>query len=356
VTQPGHGTVAITGGGSGLTYSPNPNYCNGGSPTDDFTYTLNGGSTATVRVTVTCVDDNPVAVNDTATVSRNSGATQINVLANDTDPDGGPKTIQSVTQPGHGTVAITGGGSGLTYSPNPNYCNNGSPTDNFTYTLNGGSTATVAVTVSCVIQGTSGNDVITGTPGEDVINCGAGNDTVNGGGGNDVINCGAGKDTVSGGPGNDTLNGEAGNDTLNGGAGNDTLNGGDGNDTLNGGDGNDTLNGGGGNDDLNGGPGDDILNGGPGNDKLVGGGGNDVLHPNSAPLSTTTRRQAETPDYNGLSGGPGNDKLKGGPGDDTLSGGSGNDELLGKAGNDTLIGGRGKDKLVGGPGRDRQKQ
>ena len=48
------------------------------------------------------------------------------MLANDTDIDGGPKAIQSVTQPGHGTVAITGGGSGLTYRPNSNYCNGGS--------------------------------------------------------------------------------------------------------------------------------------------------------------------------------------------------------------------------------------
>ena len=150
VTQPAHGTVVITGGGTGLTYSPNPNYCNNGSPTDNFTYTLNGGSTATVAVTVTCVDDNPVAVNDTATVAEDSGASSINVLANDTDIDGGPKTIVSVTQPAHGTVAITGGGTGLTYTPNPNYCNNGSPTDSFSYTLNGGSTANVRVTVTCV--------------------------------------------------------------------------------------------------------------------------------------------------------------------------------------------------------------
>ena len=150
VTQPAHGTVAITGGGTGLTYTPNANYCNNGSPTDNFTYTLNGGSTATVAVTVTCVDDNPVAVNDTATVAEDSGATSINVLANDTDIDGGPKTIVSVTQPAHGTVVITGGGTGLTYTPNPNYCNNGSPTDSFSYTLNGGSTANVRVTVTCV--------------------------------------------------------------------------------------------------------------------------------------------------------------------------------------------------------------
>ena len=61
----------ITGGGTGLTYQPNPNYCNDppGTTLDTFTYTLTpGGSTATVSVTVTCVDDPPVAVNDTATV------------------------------------------------------------------------------------------------------------------------------------------------------------------------------------------------------------------------------------------------------------------------------------------------
>ena len=151
VTQPAHGTVAITGGGSGLTYQPNPNYCNDGSPTDDFTYTLNGGSTATVAVTVTCAVDNPpVAVDDTKTVAEDSGATAIDVLANDTDPDGGPKAIASVTQPAHGTVAVAPDNLSLTYTPNPNYCNGGSPTDDFTYTLNGGSTATVGVTVTCV--------------------------------------------------------------------------------------------------------------------------------------------------------------------------------------------------------------
>ena len=49
----------------GLTYKPDANYCNA-EPADDTSPTpLNGGSTATVSVTVTCVDDTPVAVNDT---------------------------------------------------------------------------------------------------------------------------------------------------------------------------------------------------------------------------------------------------------------------------------------------------
>ena len=50
MTQPANGTVVITGGGTGLTYAPNANYCNTPPGTlDTFTYTLNGGSTADGR-------------------------------------------------------------------------------------------------------------------------------------------------------------------------------------------------------------------------------------------------------------------------------------------------------------------
>ena len=156
VTQPANGTVVITGGGTGVSYSPNANYCNtppGTSP-DTFTYTLApGGGSATVSMTVTCVDDAPVAVNDSATVVEDSGASAVDVLANDTDVDGGPKSVASVTQPANGTVVITGGGSGVSYSPNANYCNTppGTSPDTFTYTLApGGGSATVSMTVTCV--------------------------------------------------------------------------------------------------------------------------------------------------------------------------------------------------------------
>ena len=120
VTQPANGTVVITGGGTGLTYEPDADYCNTppGTTLDTFTYTLTpGGDSATVSVTVTCVDDDPTAVDDSATVAEDSGATALDVLANDTDVDGGPKSIASVTQPTNGTVVITGGGTGLTYAP-----------------------------------------------------------------------------------------------------------------------------------------------------------------------------------------------------------------------------------------------
>ncbi|GLP81491.1 hypothetical protein TUM20984_29110 [Mycobacterium antarcticum] len=141
VTQASHGTTTFTA--SGVTYAPNANY-NG---TDSFTYTATDGSltgTATVTVTVTAVDDVPVAVNDTATVVEDSGTTLIDVLANDTDVDAGPKTITAVTQPAGGTITFTG--TTLSYTPNANYTG----TDTFTYTLNGGLSATATITVTAV--------------------------------------------------------------------------------------------------------------------------------------------------------------------------------------------------------------
>ena len=62
-------------------------------------------------------------------------------LANDTDPEGDPITIESVVQPANGMVVITNGGADLTYQPDANYCNDppGTTPDTFTYTINGGS-------------------------------------------------------------------------------------------------------------------------------------------------------------------------------------------------------------------------
>ena len=106
--------------------------------------------------TIVNVDTAPTAVDDPATVAEDASATAIDVLANDTDPDGGDQFIASATQPTNGTVVLTGGTpgahTGLTYQPDAEYCNSvsGIP-DTFTYTLTpGGDTATVSVTVTCV--------------------------------------------------------------------------------------------------------------------------------------------------------------------------------------------------------------
>ena len=96
------------------------------------------------------LDVPPAAVADSATVTEDAAPTAIPVLANDADVDGGPRSVASVSQPANGEVAITGGGTGLTYRPDAGYCNAGGPTDDFTYALSpGGDTATVAMTVTC---------------------------------------------------------------------------------------------------------------------------------------------------------------------------------------------------------------
>jgi len=172
-TQPAHGTLVLNPTGT-FTYTPTANY----TGTDTFTYTVSdeaspwhlhglsglffgGGhtSTTTAKITITPVDDPPVAVNDiAATIAEDSGPTLIDVLANDTDIDAGAKQIIAITQPAHGTATFSG--TAVTYTPTANF--NG--TDTFTYTLNGDSTATATITITPV------NDApvlgqVTSTPG-----------------------------------------------------------------------------------------------------------------------------------------------------------------------------------------------
>ena len=93
----------------------------------------------------------PTAEDDAATVTEDDPPTTIDVLANETNPDGFPLTITNITTPpANGTVAITNAGADLTYEPDPDFCNDGTPTDDFVYELNNDTTATVAMTVTCV--------------------------------------------------------------------------------------------------------------------------------------------------------------------------------------------------------------
>ncbi|MDV7213490.1 beta strand repeat-containing protein, partial [Azotobacter beijerinckii] len=150
VTQPAVGGSVTLAGGV-VSFTPTAHW-NG---TTSFTYTLsdgNGGTdTATVSVTVTPVNDAPDAVNDSFTVAEDSGATVLNLLANDSfAPDTGETlTVTAVTQPAvGGSVTLVGGV--VSFTPTANW--NG--TTSFTYTLsdgNGGTdTATVSVTVTPV--------------------------------------------------------------------------------------------------------------------------------------------------------------------------------------------------------------
>ncbi|MEO7197535.1 MAG: cadherin-like domain-containing protein, partial [Solirubrobacterales bacterium] len=165
-TDPQYGSVLIVDGSPDqVRYTPDPNYCNdpGPAPVDSFSYTISdpGGATdsADVAITVSCVNDGPLAVDDARTVAEDSGPSDFDVLSNDTDPDGDPLQISagSVSDPANGTATlVVGSPDQVQYTPDPNYCNDPdpAPTDDFDYTISDGfggtDTATVSVTVSCV--------------------------------------------------------------------------------------------------------------------------------------------------------------------------------------------------------------
>jgi VCBS repeat-containing protein len=92
-------------------------------------------------ITITNVNEPPVAENDTATTSQDTAVT-IDVLNNDSDPDHDTLTVDSVTQGAHGSVINNGGD--VTYTPDDDF--NG--TDSFNYTISDGNGGTDTATVS----------------------------------------------------------------------------------------------------------------------------------------------------------------------------------------------------------------
>ena len=97
-------TVAINADGARINYTPSTNY----SGTDIVTYTIsdgNGGTdTGTLTITVTAVNDAPVAVNDTETLTEDDGLTSITVLNDDSDADGDSLTVSAISYSGTGTA------------------------------------------------------------------------------------------------------------------------------------------------------------------------------------------------------------------------------------------------------------
>jgi len=158
VTQPENGSV--DNDGEAVTYTPDADF-NG---TDSFTYTVtdgNGGTaTATVTIAVAMVNEDPIAQVDTAATGEDMPVT-IAVLDNDSDPDGDPLQIESLTQPLHGSAARSG--ETIIYTPARNF--NG--TDSFTYTVtdgNGGTaTATAEITIAAINDPPIGRDDATAT-------------------------------------------------------------------------------------------------------------------------------------------------------------------------------------------------
>ncbi len=146
---PSNGTATVNPDGS-ITYVADDGFvgvdsfvyevCDDGTPTEC--------DTATVDITVSA-NQGPDAVDDSATVDEDSGPVTIDVLTNDSDPEGGALTVTSAGPAANGTVTVNPDGT-IDYTPDPDF----SGTDTFTYTVcdvaGNCSTAEVTVTVNGV--------------------------------------------------------------------------------------------------------------------------------------------------------------------------------------------------------------
>lgn len=137
VTQPVNGSVLIAAG-TAISYEPDAGF----EGEDSFSYQVTDGrgglATATVTVTVMPAGNaTPFAAPDVVSTDAGTSLT-IDVLANDSDPNGDPLTITAVTRPQNGTARIEG--TAITYTPNPGYAG----VDTFDYTISDGELTAMA--------------------------------------------------------------------------------------------------------------------------------------------------------------------------------------------------------------------
>lgn len=171
-TDPGLTQVAQTGiayGGSSLNLYFVPALDFNGTASFHFTATDNLGATTaapgTATITVTPVNDPPVANNDIASVSEDGPPTVVDVLANDSDPDAGDsKSISALDTSGTaGTVTLAADHLTVSYDPGIvfQYLATGETvTDTFHYTVADKALATDQGAVTVTIHGA--NDAPTG--------------------------------------------------------------------------------------------------------------------------------------------------------------------------------------------------
>ena len=141
VAQPAHGT--LSGQGANLTYTPAANF-NGA---DSFTFKTNDGADesaeATVSISVTPVNDLPVANDMNVTTDEDK---PLNITADVTDVDGDALTYYFYSYPKHG--ALLGTAPNFTYRPEADY--NG--TDSFSYRVSDGTATTATATVTITLN------------------------------------------------------------------------------------------------------------------------------------------------------------------------------------------------------------
>jgi len=150
-----HGTVVLNADGT-VTYTP------GGGRDEDvtFPYTIEdvSGLSDSATVSVTMVDElpdgePPVARDDSARTFMDRGVT-VDVLANDTDPDGDDAALEvtAVSQPLSGSVVITSNGRALRYTPSSGFMG----TATFSYTITDADTLTATAKVTVIVGDSSG--------------------------------------------------------------------------------------------------------------------------------------------------------------------------------------------------------
>ncbi len=145
ITPPASGTLDFTAGGS-FTYTPNANYFG----SDSFTYTVTDGKRtslpATVSITVTAVNDVPVAGADNYGVLKDTPLTisaANGVLRNDTDVDSPALTATLVQTTSSGALTLNSDGS-FNYTPNSGYTG----PDTFIYRAGDGALQSTDTTVT----------------------------------------------------------------------------------------------------------------------------------------------------------------------------------------------------------------
>jgi hypothetical protein len=132
VGMPANGSAVANSNGS-ITYTPAAGFVG----TDSFTYTIadadNALDTATVVVSVQPAPNQPpVAQADSASTIQDSPVV-VAVLTNDSDPNGDPLTVSSVTTALSGTAVVNADGT-ISYTPNAGYTG----VDTFNYTVSDG--------------------------------------------------------------------------------------------------------------------------------------------------------------------------------------------------------------------------
>lgn len=143
-----HGYIALAQDGSFM-YTPDANF----HGEDSFIYKAFDGTAyseeTTVTITVTSINDAPVAVEDAYTTDEDTVLTVLvidGVLANDTDVDGDTLTAVLVSDVSNGTLALADDGS-FVYTPNANYFGS----DSFTYKASDGTLESEPVTVTITV-------------------------------------------------------------------------------------------------------------------------------------------------------------------------------------------------------------